>query len=112
MVKKPPASAGDVRDVSSIPGSGSSPGGGCGNLQQYCCLENPMGCKELDMPEVTGQAHMEAPRGLRMEQNMGQHGEPGRQVSAKAAFCDPDTDHHIWNENFRAKRTNGKKRLE
>lgn len=43
------------------------------------------------------------------EQNMGQHGEPGRQVSAKAAFCDPDTYHHIWNENFRAKRTNGEK---
>ena len=41
---------------------------------------------------------------------MGQHGEPGRQVSAKAAFCDPDTYHHIWAENFRAKRTNrGKK---
>ena len=28
MVKNPPASAGDVRDVSSIPGSGRSPGGG------------------------------------------------------------------------------------
>ena len=70
-----------------------------------------MGCKELDTLEVTGQAHTETPRGLRMEQNMGQHGEPGQQVSAKAAFCDPDTDHHIWNENFRAKRTNGKKKI-
>ena len=70
-----------------------------------------MGRKELDMPEVTEHAHTEAPRGLRMEQNMGQHSEPGRQVSAKAAFCDPDTYHHIWNENFRAKRTNGEKKI-
>ena len=32
MVKNPPASTGDVRDVGSIPGSGSSPGEGQGNL--------------------------------------------------------------------------------
>ena len=31
VVKNPPASAGDVRDVGSIPGSGRSPGGGHGN---------------------------------------------------------------------------------
>ena len=31
MVKKPPANAGDVRDVGSDPGSGSVPGGGPGN---------------------------------------------------------------------------------
>ena len=30
------------RDVSLIPGSGSSPGGGKGNPLQYSCLENPM----------------------------------------------------------------------
>ena len=42
MVKNPPADAGDVRDVSSIPGSGRSPGGGHGNPLQYSCLENPM----------------------------------------------------------------------
>ena len=42
MVKKPPASAGDVRDVGSIPGSGRSPGEGYGNPLQYSCLENPM----------------------------------------------------------------------
>ena len=42
VVKNLPARAGDVRDVSSIAGSGSSPGGGHGNLQQHCCLENPM----------------------------------------------------------------------
>ena len=42
VIKKPPASAGDVRDVSLIPGSGRSPGGGNGNPLQYSCLENPM----------------------------------------------------------------------
>ena len=30
-VKNPPANAGDIRDVCSIPGSGRSPGGGHGN---------------------------------------------------------------------------------
>ena len=33
---------GDVRDMSSIPGSGRSPGGGHGNPLQYSCQENPM----------------------------------------------------------------------
>ena len=41
-VNNPPASAGDVRDVGSIPGSGRSPGEGSGNPLQYSCLENPM----------------------------------------------------------------------
>ena len=36
-----PATAGDIRDMSSIPGSGRSPGGGNGNPLQYSCLENP-----------------------------------------------------------------------
>ena len=42
MVKNPPANAGDVRDVGSIPGSGGSPGGGHDNPLQYSCLENLM----------------------------------------------------------------------
>ena len=44
MVKNLPAnaSAGDVRDVGLIPGSGRSPGRGYGNPLQYSCLENPM----------------------------------------------------------------------
>ena len=42
VVKNPPANAGDVRDLGSIPGSGRSPGGGHGNPLQYSCLENPM----------------------------------------------------------------------
>ena len=53
---------GDVTDVGSIPGSGSSPGGGHGNPLQYSCMENPMdrrawgatvhGVKELDTIEA------------------------------------------------------------
>ena len=39
VVKSPPANAGDM---SSIPGSGSSPGEGNGNPLQYSYLENPM----------------------------------------------------------------------
>ena len=42
MVEKPPANAGDLRDVMSIPGLGSSPGGNNGNPLQYSCLENPV----------------------------------------------------------------------
>ena len=64
MVKNPPANAGNVRDVGSIPGSGRSPGEGHGNPVQYSCLENPhgerslvgyslWGRRESDMSEVT-----------------------------------------------------------
>ena len=42
VVKNPPASAGDAWDVSSIPGSGRSPGVGNSNLRQYSCLKNSM----------------------------------------------------------------------
>ena len=42
MVKNPPANAGDVRDVGSIPGLGRSPGIGNGNPLQYSCLQNFM----------------------------------------------------------------------
>ena len=42
MIKNLPASAGDVRDMGSIPGLGRFPGGGHGNPLQYSCLENPM----------------------------------------------------------------------
>ena len=64
MVKKLPVSAGDIKDTSSIPGPGRSPGGEHGNPPQYSCLENPhgqssladyspRGRKELDMTEAT-----------------------------------------------------------
>ena len=41
VVKKPPANAGDVRDVDSIPESERSPGKWHGNPFQYSCMENP-----------------------------------------------------------------------
>ena len=41
-LKNPPVKAGDVRDMSSVPGSGRSPGGENDNPLQYSCLENPM----------------------------------------------------------------------
>ena len=62
MVKNQPANAGDTADYSLIPGSGSSPGGGNGNLLQYSCLRkshgqmslvgySPWGHTELDTAE-------------------------------------------------------------
>ena len=42
MVKNPPANAGDIRDMGSIPGLGRSPREGHGNPLQHSCLENPM----------------------------------------------------------------------
>ena len=42
VVKNPPANAGDIRDIGSVPGWGRSSGGRNGNPLQYSCLENPM----------------------------------------------------------------------
>ena len=66
--KEPPATAGDIRDTSSIPGSGRSPGGGHGKPPQYSCLENPMdrgawqatvhGVAVSDMTEATSHTHV------------------------------------------------------
>ena len=42
MVKNPPASTGDTRDVGSILRLERSPGVGNGNPLQHSCLENPM----------------------------------------------------------------------
>ena len=56
-VKNPPASAGDARNMCSIPVSGRSPEGENGNPLQYSWLENSTdrgawwGHKELDMTE-------------------------------------------------------------
>jgi len=47
MVKNLLANAGDAGDKGSIPGLGSSPGGGRGNPLQYSCPENPHGQKSL-----------------------------------------------------------------
>ena len=64
MVRNPPPSAGDRREMGSIPGSGRFPLGGHGNPLQYSCMENsmdrgawggysPLGGKESDMTEHT-----------------------------------------------------------
>ena len=42
MMENPPASAGDVGDMCSIPGLGRSPGVRNENQLQYSGLENPM----------------------------------------------------------------------
>ena len=42
VVESPPANAGDIRDVGSIPGLERSPGGEHGNPLHYSCLENTM----------------------------------------------------------------------
>ena len=63
VIKNQAVNAGDIRDVSSTPGLGRSPGGGHGNPLQDSGLENPdgqrslagyspQGHKESDMMEV------------------------------------------------------------
>jgi len=47
VVKNPPASARDIRDMGSIPGLGRSPGGEHGNTLQYSYLENLHGQRSL-----------------------------------------------------------------
>ena len=47
VVKNPPATAGDIRDSGSIPGSGRSPGIGNRRLEGY----SPWGRNELDTTE-------------------------------------------------------------
>ena len=42
VVKNPPDNSGDIRDMGSITGSGSSPGGRNGKPLQYSCMENSM----------------------------------------------------------------------
>ena len=66
VVTSLPAHAGDIRDMSSIPGSGRSLEEGNVYPLQYSCLENPMdteawqatvqGHKESDTAEVTKHA--------------------------------------------------------
>ena len=54
VVKNLPTNAGNTRDVSSIPVSGRSPGGGNGNPLQYSCLGNFMdrGAWQATVPKV------------------------------------------------------------
>ena len=47
VIKNPPASSGDVRDVGWIPGLGRSLGEEHGSPLQYSCLESPHGQRSL-----------------------------------------------------------------
>ena len=69
VVKDPPANAGGIRDMGSIPKLERCSGGGRGTPLQYSCLENShgqrslvgyslQGCKELDTTEATQHARM------------------------------------------------------
>ena len=61
VVKNLPANAGDVKEVGSVPRSGTFLGEGFSNALQYSCLKNPMKLagyspqahKESDMTQVT-----------------------------------------------------------
>ena len=59
-VQNLPASAGDMGDVGSVPGSGRSPGGRPSNPLQYFCLENPTDKRALQatVHGVTKEADM------------------------------------------------------
>ena len=79
MVKNPPANAGGVRDMASIPGLGRSPGGGHGNPLQYSGLENPHGQRSLGSyspwvrkeSDMTEQLHMHSISNTHLRQGCG-----------------------------------------
>ena len=52
MVKNPSANAGDVRDMSLIPGLGRCPGGGHGNPLQYSWTAEPGGLQPMRSQRV------------------------------------------------------------
>ena len=62
LIKNPPANVEDVRDTSSIPEWGRSPGGGHGNPLQYSCLKNSMdgGAWWEIYPHELGKRHYES----------------------------------------------------
>ena len=81
------ASAYNVGDLGSIPGSRRSSGEGNGNPLQYSCLENPMdgrawqakspwGCKESD---TTEQLHLKPICGILLQQPW--------QMNTNTVFC-------------------------
>ena len=60
MAKNPPANAGDLRDMGSIPESGRSPGEGDDNPLQYSYLENftDRGARQTIVHRVTKESDM------------------------------------------------------
>ena len=64
VVNNPPADAGDLRDMGSIPGLGRAPGEGNGNPLQYSCLGSPIdrGARRATAHGVVDESEMtEAP---------------------------------------------------
>ena len=60
MVKNLPTNARDIRDMGSIPESGRSPGRGeanHSNILPWRIPWSPLGCKDLDVIEVTEHTH-------------------------------------------------------
>ena len=55
VVKSPSASAGDIKDTVSTPGSGRSPGGGHGNPLWYSRLESLMDKKPDRLQSIGSQ---------------------------------------------------------
>ena len=55
VVKNLPANAGDIRDMSWIPGLGRSTGEGNGYPLQYSCLENPMDRRPWGLQSIVSQ---------------------------------------------------------
>ena len=85
VVKNPPANAGDVRDLASIPGSGRSLGGGYSNLLQYSCLENPM-----DRGVCRATAHRITQRVRHDWRDLGQHNKKESVVTQLCpTLCNP-----------------------
>ena len=57
MIKNPPISAGDAREVGLISGSGKFPGGGNGNPLQYYCLKSPKDREAWQGTQPWGNTH-------------------------------------------------------
>ena len=60
----------NVRDMGSIPGLGTSPGGGHGNPLQYSCLENSHGQRSLVGYSSQGHKESDMTKRLSTAQNM------------------------------------------
>ena len=72
-VKNPPANAGDIKDVGSIPGMRISHGGHGNNPLQYSCLENPQGQRSLAGYSLWGRKESDTTEQLSTRGRKGYH---------------------------------------